>query len=51
MFSWSAEFQNNTPARELTFGTGGFNSTSAISSIKIGTTTTWSQGTVKIYGC
>lgn len=51
MFSWSAEFRNNTPATELTFGSGAFNSTSAISSIKIGTTSTWSQGTVKIYGC
>jgi len=51
MFSWSAEFVNNTPLKELTFGNGAFNSTSAISSIKIGTTSTWSQGTVKIYGC
>lgn len=51
MFNWSAEFQNGAAQKELTFGNGGFNSTAAISSIKIGTTSTWSQGTVKIYGC
>ena len=51
MYTWNAEFVNSTPVKELTFGNGAFNITSAISSIKIGTTSTWSQGTVKIYGC
>ena len=51
MFTWNSEFQNSAGQKELTFGNGGFNSTSAISSIQIGTTGVWSQGTVKIYGC
>lgn len=49
-FDLTTEFQNNSSQKELLFGSGAFNSTSAISSIKIGTTSTWSQGTVKIYG-
>jgi len=51
MFNVMTEFQNNSSQKELIQGSGAFNSTSAISSIKIGTTSTWSQGTVKIYGC
>lgn len=51
MFTHNAEFQNGSGERELTFCNGSFNSTSAITSIKIGTTATWTQGTVKIYGC
>jgi len=51
MFTMNSEFQNGAGQKELYFGNGAFNSTTAISSIKIGTSSTWSQGTVKIYGC
>lgn len=50
-WSYTAELQNNSGQRELTFGNGAYNSAPAITSIAIGTTSTWSQGTVKIYGC
>jgi hypothetical protein len=51
LWNYTAELQNNSSQRELTFGNGAYNSAPAITSIAIGTTSTWSQGTVKVYGC
>lgn len=50
-WSYTAELQNNAGQRELTFGNGAYNSAPAVTSFAIGTTSTWSQGTVKVYGC